>query len=160
MAGENVYMAKLAEQAERYDEMVEYMKMVAQSSETTDLSLEERNLLSVAYKNVVGARRASLRIIGSIMSKEQEKGGHNVAKVSGYKEKVENELNTICTDILALLDNTLLKRAGESSEATVFYMKMKAGERKKPGCAMPPLPSPTPSPARTPSDPQHSACSH
>jgi len=123
---ENVYMAKLAEQAERYDEMVEYMKMVAQSSETTDLSLEERNLLSVAYKNVVGARRASLRIIGSIMSKEQEKGGQNVAKVSGYKEKVENELNNICTDILALLDNTLLKRAGESSEATVFYMKMKA----------------------------------
>ena len=67
-----VYMAKLAEQAERYDEMVEHMKLVVnQASE--DLSLEERNLLSVAYKNVVGARRASLRIIGSIESKEKEK---------------------------------------------------------------------------------------
>ena len=43
--GDNdVYMAKLAEQAERYDEMVEYMKKVASTSET-DLSLEERNLL-------------------------------------------------------------------------------------------------------------------
>ncbi len=50
-------MAKLAEQAERYDEMVEAMKAVA----TTDveLTVEERNLLSVAYKNVIGARRAS-----------------------------------------------------------------------------------------------------
>ena len=57
----NSYLAKLAEQAERYDEMVEYMKQVAhhRSSDGQDLTLEERNLLSVAYKNVVGARRAS-----------------------------------------------------------------------------------------------------
>ena len=59
MSADNVYMAKLAEQAERYEEMVEYMKAVATAA-TDDLSLEERNLLSVAYKNVVGARRASL----------------------------------------------------------------------------------------------------
>lgn len=63
-------MAKLAEQAERYEEMVEYMKKVAQGKQEEMLSLEERNLLSVAYKNVVGARRASLRIITSIESKE------------------------------------------------------------------------------------------
>ena len=56
MSDDNVYMAKLAEQAERYEEMVEYMKAVATAA-TDDLSLEERNLLSVAYKNVVGARR-------------------------------------------------------------------------------------------------------
>ena len=67
---DNVYMAKLAEQAERYDEMVQYMKEVASQSQS-DLTLEERNLLSVAYKNVVGARRASLRIIGSIEQKEK-----------------------------------------------------------------------------------------
>ena len=59
--GDDVYMAKLAEQAERYDEMVEFMKEVANKAQA-DLSLEERNLLSVAYKNVVGARRASLRV--------------------------------------------------------------------------------------------------
>ena len=80
----DVYMAKLAEQAERYDEMVEYMKSVAEAS-SADLSLEERNLLSVAYKNVVGARRASLRIIGSIESKEKEKGSANAGLVSTYK---------------------------------------------------------------------------
>ena len=71
-------LAKLAEQAERYDEMVEYMKKVASAMQKgQDLSLEERNLLSVAYKNVVGARRASLRIIGSIETKEKEKGSAN-----------------------------------------------------------------------------------
>merc|ERR1712146_799636 len=88
---DNVYMAKLAEQAERYDEMVEYMKTVSENC-ATDLSLEERNLLSVAYKNVVGARRASLRIIGSIEAKEKEKGSANCGLVKGYKTKVEAEL--------------------------------------------------------------------
>ena len=50
---EHVYLAKLAEQAERYDEMAEHMKAVAQSNQ--ELSVEERNLISVAYKNAVGS---------------------------------------------------------------------------------------------------------
>lgn len=41
-------MAKLAEQAERYDEMVESMKKVAKLN--CELTVEERNLLSVGYK--------------------------------------------------------------------------------------------------------------
>jgi len=118
-------MAKLAEQAERYEEMVEYMKKVAMAS-ATDLSLEERNLLSVAYKNVVGARRASLRIIGSIENKEASKADGGKSNLIGsYKSKVESELNTICQDILGLLDSSLIKDSLES-EPKVFYQKMKA----------------------------------
>jgi len=117
-------MAKLAEQAERYEEMVTYVKQVAEESEA-DLSLEERNLVSVAYKNVVGARRASLRIIGSIEAKEKEKGSANVQLVSGYKTKVEGELDDICYDIINLLDSSLVKKAS-GAEASVFYLKMKA----------------------------------
>jgi 14-3-3 protein epsilon len=121
---EDGYMAKLAEQAERYDEMVEYMKSVANAS-SGDLTLEERNLLSVAYKNVVGARRASLRIIGSIETKENEKGSDKAVLVSNYKIKVESELNSICEDILKLLQDGLIPKA-EGAEAKVFYLKMKA----------------------------------
>jgi 14-3-3 protein epsilon len=124
MAENNVYMAKLAEQAERYEEMVEYMKAVCKDS-ATDLSLEERNLLSVAYKNVVGARRASLRIIGSIEAKEISKGSENSGLVKGYKTMVEGELNSICKDILDLLESSLIKPDLES-EPKVFYQKMKA----------------------------------
>jgi len=122
---QKVYKAKLAEQAERYDEMVAFMKEVATES-PQDLSLEERNLLSVAYKNVVGARRASLRIIGSIEAKEKEKGSPNAVIVTAYKAQVSKELNTICDDILELLDKSLIAKADGNSEATVFYMKMKA----------------------------------
>ena len=61
--------AKLAEQAERYDDMAEAMKLVTQAENGADLTSEERNLLSVAYKNIVGARRSSWRVISSIEQK-------------------------------------------------------------------------------------------
>jgi len=128
MSTDDVYMAKLAEQAERYDEMVEYMKKVCKSDDKKgkDLTLEERNLLSVAYKNVVGARRASLRIIGSIETKETEKNSANAAAVTSYKTKVKEELTRICLDILNLLKEELISEKPLGDEPAVFYYKMKA----------------------------------
>lgn len=120
---ENVFMAKLAEQAERYDEMVEAMKQVAKMD--VELTVEERNLLSVAYKNVIGARRASWRIISSIEQKEDNKGNEShVQKIRAYRNKVEKELQDICQDILNILDGHLIPNA-TTGESKVFYYKMK-----------------------------------
>jgi 14-3-3 protein epsilon len=120
---ENVYMAKLAEQAERYDEMVDAMKKVAGLN--AELTVEERNLLSVAYKNVIGARRASWRIISSIEQKEESKGNEqHVARIKEYRNKVEAELAGICNDILSVLDEHLIPHAA-TGESKVFYYKMK-----------------------------------
>lgn len=92
-----VQRAKLAEQAERYDDMAGAMKKVTELG--MDLSNEERNLLSVAYKNVVGARRSSWRVISSIEAKtEGSKTKQEMAKQ--YREKVEEELREICNDVL------------------------------------------------------------
>jgi len=120
----DVYFAKLAEQAERYDEMADFMMKVGKTG--AELSVEERNLLSVAYKNAVGSRRAAWRIITSVEQKETSKG--NAENASWAKEfcgKVEKELQTICDDILTLLGGTLITKA-ESDESKVFYQKMKA----------------------------------
>ncbi|XP_076333527.1 14-3-3 protein epsilon-like isoform X1 [Tachypleus tridentatus] len=120
---DNVYEAKLAEQAERYDEMVEAMKKVA--SLDNELTVEERNLLSVAYKNVIGARRASWRIISSIEQKEENKGNEGkLEMIRQYRIKVENELRDICQDILDVLDKHLVPVAN-TGESKVFYYKMK-----------------------------------
>jgi len=122
---ENVYVAKLAEQAERYDEMVEAMEKVAKTVDVEELTVEERNLLSVAYKNVIGARRASWRIISSIEQKEESKGNEeHVAAIRDYRAKVEQELSTICDSILNLL-NTHLIPTSSTGESKVFYLKMK-----------------------------------
>ncbi|KAI8388030.1 14-3-3-like protein [Radiomyces spectabilis] len=119
----NVYMAKLAEQAERYDEMVSYTKEVAKMG--VELTVEERNLLSVAYKNVIGARRASWRIVSSIEQKEESKGSTaQVEKIKAYRQKIEKELQEVCKDILSVLSDNLLPNA-QGGESKVFYYKMK-----------------------------------
>ncbi|SPP83853.1 blast:14-3-3 protein epsilon [Drosophila guanche] len=110
----NVYKAKLAEQAERYDEMVEAMKKVA--SMDVELTVEERNLLSVAYKNVIGARRASWRIITSIEQKEENKGAEEkLEMIKTYRGQVEKELRDICSDILNFATGSDRKDAAENS---------------------------------------------
>ncbi|THU64969.1 hypothetical protein C4D60_Mb01t32150 [Musa balbisiana] len=55
---ESVSMAKLAEQSKRYKEMVEYMEKVTYATRE-ELTVEECNRLSIAYKNVIAARHAS-----------------------------------------------------------------------------------------------------
>ncbi|RWV93189.1 hypothetical protein GW17_00044375 [Ensete ventricosum] len=118
----HVYMAKLAEQAERYDEMAESMKKVATLD--VELTAEERNLLSVGYKNVIGARRASWRIMSSIEQKEESKGNEqNVKLIKGYRQKIEEELTQMCDDILAIIDQHLIPFSS-SVESKVFYAKM------------------------------------
>jgi len=111
----------LAEQAERYDDMAAAMKQVTETG--VELSNEERNLLSVAYKNVVGARRSSWRVISSI---EQKTEGSERKQVMAkeYREKVEKELRDICQDVLGLLDKFLIAKAS-NAESKVFYLKMK-----------------------------------
>ncbi len=102
--------------------MVENMKRVASSDQ--ELTVEERNLLSVAYKNVIGARRASWRIVSSIEQKEESKGNEpQVTMIKGYREKIESELAKICEDILDVLDKHLIPSAA-SGESKVFYHKM------------------------------------
>jgi len=118
-----VYMAKLCEQAERYEEMVEHMGNVAKMD--VELTVEERNLLSVAYKNVIGARRASWRIVSSIEQKEENKGNaKQVEMIKGYRNVIETELNKTCTDILTILTDNLIP-SSTSGESKVFYYKMK-----------------------------------
>ena len=113
-----VYRAKLAEQAERFDEMVTDMKEVAKQAQ--ELSIEERNLFSVAYKNVIGSRRASWRVITSI----EQKGDETTAPITKeYKARIEEELVGICNDILSIIEQKIIPNS-TSEEAKAFYYKM------------------------------------
>jgi len=126
---QNVHRAKLAEQAERYDDMAKAMEQCVRDcysgAQVTPLDNEERNLLSVAYKNVVGARRSAWRVVSSIEQKsETNDKKSDLAKK--YREKVEGELKDICNGVLKLLSDNLIPKAEEDSthDSHVFYLKM------------------------------------
>jgi 14-3-3 protein epsilon len=134
---ELIYLSKVCEQTERFEDMVEYMKQVVNNF-SEELSVEERNLLSVAYKNAVGSRRTAWRVVTSIENKEESKGSKHGHLLKDYKVKIEKELESICNEITGILDSKLIanaaksevkQSAGESksvAESQVFYLKMKA----------------------------------
>lgn len=102
--------------------MMEYMKQVAVQS--GELTVDERNMFSVAYKNVIGARRASWRIVSSLEQKEESKGNAaHLDCIREYHRKIEKELEDICNDVLAILGDSLLPKA-TTGESKVFYYKM------------------------------------
>lgn len=113
-----VNLARVSEQSERYDDMCKFMKALVEQK--TDLSVEERNLLSVAYKNVVGSRRASWRTLNVDDQTSSD-------LIGTYKKIVEGELDTICGEVLALLSDRLIPAVkGKGDESEVFYEKMAA----------------------------------
>ncbi|CAF3221747.1 unnamed protein product [Rotaria socialis] len=118
---EQVQLAKFAEQAERYNDMAVIMKRVAEAN--GELTNEERNLFSVAYKNVTGAHRSPWRVMWNI---EQKMKGteRNREMAKEYREKIENELKDICHELLGLLEKYLIPKA-TAPESRVFYLKMK-----------------------------------
>jgi len=132
-----VFLARTAEAAERYDDMCKCMRRLVKicNDQKQDLSVDERNLLSVAYKNVIGARRASWRTLNAESQDEK-----NTPLINKYKKQVESELKSICTDVLHLLEKKLIdekvinevkknhanndQNQSATGEAQVFYLKM------------------------------------
>jgi len=116
-----VELVRVSETAERYEDMCKFVrKLVEMKSEKgEDLDVDERNLLSVAYKNVVGSKRASWRTLS---------GGFDDADaelLEQYKKLVEDELEAICNEVLDLLTKHLCKNVeGNGDETEVFYLKM------------------------------------
>jgi len=112
-----VFLARTAELAERYEDMCKFMRKLVKDQAKAELTVEERNLLSVAYKNVIGARRASWRTLNVDENKDNE-------LIKTYKQQVEAEIESICKEVLDLLENVLVQSASNTDEAKVFYLKM------------------------------------
>jgi len=115
-------MAKVSEQTERFEDMLHYMKQVVQQQ--NELSVEERNLLSVAYKNSVGSRRTAWRALEAIEQKDESKGGRHVNLIRDFKRKIKEEIDQLCNDVLNLINTSILKSC-HSAESKVFFLKMK-----------------------------------
>ena len=98
-----IYKAKVCEQTERYEAMLEYMNKVLAFDQ--EISAEERNLLSVAYKNSVSSKRTSWRITENLEKKESQKTQNDeqqmhMSLLKKFKAKIEGELDKSCNEII------------------------------------------------------------
>ena len=117
---ELLYIAKIYEQTERYEDMADTMrKLIAHKQE---LNVEERNLFFVAYKKCVGPCRAAWRTISSIEQKEEAQGSKHLAVLDQLKKKIESELESYCNEVLELLDEILIKNTNDAEGRVFFYL--------------------------------------
>ncbi|RZF34844.1 hypothetical protein LSTR_LSTR017249 [Laodelphax striatellus] len=120
-----IFKAKLAEQAERYGDVIDVFRKLI--TEGLLFDVEERNLLSTAYKHEVSVRRSSLQVLISINKNEARKnsgGDKLIEAISDLKKITAKEIQTFCLEIISLLDNFLLPSAIDL-ESSVFYLRMK-----------------------------------
>ena len=118
---EKIFLARVAEQAERFEDMVGFLNEAIDAKSGEDFTIDERNLLSVGFKNLIGSQRGAIRTIGAIeQNPKYQKFGDALA---GYKKKIEKELYDKCMSIVNCVDQKCLKLAAED-ESKAFFQKM------------------------------------
>lgn len=115
-----IFMARVADQAERYEDMVDFLNEIMTES-AEDVSVDVRNLLSVGFKNLIGSRRAAWRTVSAIeQNKKYEQYSGDCAE---YKKKIEGELDDKCQYIIKIVEEQALAKS-TSPESKTFYLKM------------------------------------
>lgn len=113
-------MARVADQSERYEDMVEFLKQIIDES-SEDVSMDVKNLLSVGFKNLISAQRSAYKTVQAI--EQNKKYAEYSSNCAEYKEKISKELEQNCQKIIDIVKDKSLPKASDD-EAKVFYLKM------------------------------------
>lgn len=120
LRAQNLHMASLAEEAQRWDDLSEIMLRVANMD--TEMNSAERNYLSIAFKNSIQSRRHAWNQVDDFLKRSEEHspslGGHLIT----YRTKMLTEMEEKCNGLFLALA-TLIASASDI-EAKVFYQKM------------------------------------
>ena len=117
---ENIFLARVAEQAERFEDMVDFLAKVL-DTKGAEVSSDERNLLSVAFKNLISSKRAACRTIAAI--EQNPKYSKYAAALNDYKMAIENKLTADCQRVIDMINNKVLSKECEG-ESKAFFIKM------------------------------------
>ena len=89
---------------------------------TSDLNSEERNLVSVGFKNLIGSRRSALRNIAGI--EQNTKYAHFSDGLQSYKRRIQDDLYAQCKRIIDIIEKSIMDKAAENPESKAFFEKM------------------------------------
>merc|ERR1712139_50866 len=118
---EKIFLARVAEQAERFEDMVEFLKAAIEAKSGEDFTVDERNLLSVGFKNLIGSQRGAIRTIGAI--EQNPKYSKFGDALQGYKKRIETELYGKCIEIVNIVKGKCMPLAADD-ESKAFFQKM------------------------------------
>ena len=113
-------MARVAEQAEKFEDMVEFLDKVV-DQKTDDFTTEERNLMSVGFKNLIGANRTAIRTISAI--EQNPKYSKFNEALTAYKKRIESELDSQCMKVVNIVMDKCNGKA-QTDESKAFFFKM------------------------------------
>ena len=117
---EKIFLARVAEQAERFEDMVDFLEEVLVAKGGT-VNPDERNLLSVAFKNLISSKRAACRTISAI--EQNPKYSKFNSALLAYKTQIEEQLQNDCQKIITMI-NTRVLGGDCADEAKAFFVKM------------------------------------
>jgi 14-3-3 protein epsilon len=115
-----IFMARVADQAERYVDMVEFLKDIVKSN-SDDVSMDVRNLLSVGFKNLISSQRSAWKTVQAI--EQNKKYAEYKDDCEQYRKKIGDELAANCEKVINIIKDESLPKA-KDDEAKVFYLKM------------------------------------
>jgi len=115
-----IFMARVADQSERYEDMVDFLREIIEES-SDDVSTDVRNLLSVGFKNLISSQRSAWKTVQAI--EQNKKYAEYSSNCAEYKTKIAKELEDNCNKIIDIVKEYSLPKAGDD-EAKVFYLKM------------------------------------
>lgn len=121
-----VRMARIAEQADRMEDMKEYILQVVKSlPKGSHLSVEERSVLSTAYKNILSPKRNARRTLDALIQKEKKDScGECCTEI---KKLMEYEMLCICAEVIDVINKYLLVESDSTPEDIddrLYYLKM------------------------------------
>ena len=117
---EKIFLARVAEQAERFEDMVDFLAKVL-DSKGADVTSDERNLLSVAFKNLISSKRAACRTIAAI--EQNPKYAKYASALLSYKQSIESKLTADCQSIVDMIREKVLSKNCDG-ESKAFFVKM------------------------------------
>lgn len=125
------YLAIVAEQAERFEDMYFFVKsfFLLQNENDDEISIELFNLFSLASKICIYNRQKTLKTLYILKDKPGCVSAKNLPLIQSEISKKQSELSDFCTEITEIFDKKLIAYS-KSNENRVLYMKMKADKCK------------------------------
>lgn len=120
-----LWKAKLAQEANRFEDMARFMRQVAECG--APMTKDEDNMLAASYKHVLDTKRSSRRTLVMV---EQKDGitPWEATVARHYRARIDDELRALCAEVLTVVDSWLASDHQEASDpaTAVFYWKLSA----------------------------------